>query len=247
MKTAVQLYNFRNELGKDFRGTLKKIAGLGVDGVEFAGDYGKIPPLELAGFLSDLKLECAGTMFAANDLLDPGNIAWGYAGALRTPAVTISAFIDFAKEYGALRETCIRIGQTARSRGTVFSYHNHWLEFTKVGRVPAMELILRGTSPEEIFLEPDVCWLTRGGMNPADYLKKYAKRIRQIHMKDITVLTDPDTTTELGRGVVDLKSAYRAARKTVCEWLIYEQDFAKDPFACAEKSIAFLKKLEAEF
>ena len=40
MKIAVQLYNFRNELARDYRGTLRKIAEMGFDGVEFAGFYG---------------------------------------------------------------------------------------------------------------------------------------------------------------------------------------------------------------
>ena len=54
MKLGLQLYNFRNELNEDFRGTLKKIAALGFSGVEFAGNYGQIPPAELAGLLQEL-------------------------------------------------------------------------------------------------------------------------------------------------------------------------------------------------
>ena len=243
MKIAVQLYNFRDELKNDFRGTLRKIAGLGVDGVEFAGNYGEIPPLELAGFLRELNLECAGTMFKADDLLDSENIAYEYAEALHTPAVTISAFIDFSSEYGKLRKTCMEIGRIAERYGTVFSYHNHWLEFTMADGISAMERILENTSPKNVFLEPDVCWLTRAGVNPADYLRKYARRIRQIHMKDIRVPDDPETTTELGRGIIDLKSAYEAALTTSCEWLIYEQDYSENPFESAAVSIAYLKKL----
>ena len=40
MKLGLQLYNFRKELKADFKGTLREIAKLGFDGVEFAGDYG---------------------------------------------------------------------------------------------------------------------------------------------------------------------------------------------------------------
>ncbi|OQA86764.1 MAG: Inosose dehydratase [Lentisphaerae bacterium ADurb.Bin242] len=243
MKSAVQLYNFRDELKNDFKGTLRRIAALGVDGVEFAGNYGGIPPIELADFLRELNLECAGTMFKADNLLNPENIAYQYAEVLHTPTVTISAFIDFASEYGKLRKTCMEIGRIAERHGTVFSYHNHWLEFTKIDGVPAMERILENTSPANVFLEPDVCWLTRAGVNPSDYLRKYARRIRQIHMKDIRVPDNPETTCELGRGVVDLKGACKAAADTSCEWLIYEQDYAKDPFESATVSIEFLKNL----
>ena len=40
---ALQLYSVRDDLEKDFEGTLKKVKELGYDGVEFAGLYGKSP------------------------------------------------------------------------------------------------------------------------------------------------------------------------------------------------------------
>ncbi len=246
MKIALQLYNFRDELKDDFKGTLRRIAALKVDGVEFAGNYGEISPLELAGFLRELNMECAGTMFKTDDLLDSENRAYEYAEALHTPAVTISAFIDFASEYWKLRKICMEIGKIAERHGTVFSYHNHWLEFTQVDGIPAIERILENTPPENVFLEPDVCWLTRAGIDPSDYLRKYARRIRQIHMKDILLPDDPETTCELGRGVVDLKSAYETALTTSCEWLIYEQDYSENPFESTAVSIAYLKKLSGK-
>ena len=103
--------------------------------------------------------------------------------------------------------------------------------------------ILDAPGAENIFAEPDVCWLTRGGMNPAAFIRKYAARIRQVHFKDIAVPDDPGTTSSLGRGVVDLKSSYDAVKETDCEWIIYEQDNSQDPFRSAEESLAFLKQL----
>ena len=37
---ALQLYTVRDEMEKDFEGTLKKVKEMGYDGVEFAGLYG---------------------------------------------------------------------------------------------------------------------------------------------------------------------------------------------------------------
>ena len=42
---AVQMYTLREESEKDFAGTLKKVAELGFDGVEFAG-YGELSARE---------------------------------------------------------------------------------------------------------------------------------------------------------------------------------------------------------
>ena len=71
MKAGLQLYNFRNELSADFKGALKEIAKLGFDGVEFAVNYGGMEPEEIASFLKDLKLECAGPMFKADEIRNP--------------------------------------------------------------------------------------------------------------------------------------------------------------------------------
>lgn len=37
---GLQLYSVRNEMEKDFAGTLKRVAEMGYDGVEFAGLFG---------------------------------------------------------------------------------------------------------------------------------------------------------------------------------------------------------------
>ncbi|OQA82752.1 MAG: Inosose dehydratase [Lentisphaerae bacterium ADurb.Bin242] len=241
MKFGVQLYNFRNELKPDFRGALKKIAELGFDGVEFACNYGGITPDMLAVYLKELGIECAGTMFGVNDLLDPGNIAYEYAKQLNSPAITISAMCDFTKEWENIAEKCRKIGINAAGHGLIFSYHNHWAEFEKINGVPAMYRILDSTDPATVFVEPDVCWLTRAGINPSDFIEKYADRIRQIHLKDICVPDNPETTVELGQGIVDLQSVCVAASKTNCQWLIYEQDYTKDPFRSAKLSLEYLR------
>ena len=43
MKLALQLYSIRDEMEKDFFGTLKKVKEMGYDGCEFAGLYGNDP------------------------------------------------------------------------------------------------------------------------------------------------------------------------------------------------------------
>ena len=243
MKFGVQLYNFRKELGEDFRGALKEISKLGFDGVEFAMNYGEIAPDELASYTKELGLECSGTMFAPEELLDPASPVYEYALKLKSPAVTISAFCDFSREWEKVAETCRRIGSNASERGCVFSYHNHWAEFADADGMSAMDRILAVTDPKRVLMEPDVCWLTRGGVDPADFLRRHAARIRQVHMKDSRSPEDRQQLTELGEGIVDLAGAFRAAGEIGVPWLIYEQDISADPFRSAEISLKFLKKL----
>jgi len=243
MKVGVQLYNFRKELGEDFRGTLKEISKLGFSGVEFAMNYGTLAPDELASYMKDFGLECAGTMFSRDDLLDPASPAYEYALKLKSPAVTTSATCDFSLEWEGVTDVCRKIGDNAAARGCIFSYHNHWKEFVDIDGISAMDRILAATDPKRVLMEPDVCWLTRGGVKPAEFLRRYGARIRQVHMKDSRSPEDMLQLTELGNGVVELAAAYRAANEIGVQWLIYEQDVSADPFHSAEISLKYLKKL----
>ena len=44
---AIQLYSVRDALKENFKGTMKKIADLGYDGVEFAWEFGGMEPEEV--------------------------------------------------------------------------------------------------------------------------------------------------------------------------------------------------------
>lgn len=52
----MQLFTLRDETAADFRGTLRKVAELGYEGVEFAG-YGDIPAEEMKALLDELGLK----------------------------------------------------------------------------------------------------------------------------------------------------------------------------------------------
>ena len=243
MKLGVQIYNFREALKADFKAALKEIAKLGFDGVEFTSNHGPFSPDELAACLKELKLECAGTMFAADAIRNPGSEAYDYARALNSPAVTHSCMSqDFKAEYPTILKGIADSGAAAAQNGFVFSYHNHWREFTDIDGIPAMDRILSETNAENVFMEPDVCWIAKGGQDPASFIRKYGKRIRQIHIKDITDLSNYETTTELGKGVIDLPSVIAATKEIGCQWLTYEQDYSADPFRSAAESLKYLRK-----
>ena len=243
MKYGVQLYKFRNALAEDFKGTMKEIAKIGFDGVEFAFMFGDMAPEEVAAFIKEIGLECCGVMFNGQLLSNPEDNAWNYVKALNPPTVSISASTDFANKWKEILDICLTAQKNAEEKGFIFSYHNHWAEYDLADGIPAMYRILDAPGAEKIFAEPDVCWLTRAGMDPAAYIRKYGSRIKQIQFKDIIVPDDAGTTAVLGTGIVDLKSAFAAAKEINCEWLIFEQDNSKDVFKDAADSLAFMKSL----
>lgn len=98
-------------------------------------------------------------------------------------------------------------GQISKAAGLQFGYHNHDGEFARVkpggtesvsGRrgfgkdVEGVEVIydgmLKNTDPSLVIFELDVYWAMMGQADPVEYMKKFADRIRVLHIKDRAVL-----------------------------------------------------------
>jgi inosose dehydratase len=83
----------------------------------------------------------------------------------------------------------------------------------------------------------------RFGDDPIADLKKYAKRIFDIHLKNVTAATKAGTTCELGRGVIDIPAFVAMLRKIKYDGscsLEYEKDM-KDPLAGIAESVGYFK------
>jgi sugar phosphate isomerase/epimerase len=68
VRIALQLYSVREDCARDLPVTLKAVADMGYEGVEFAGYYGR-KAAELKGMLKDNGLRAAGTHIYIDDLL----------------------------------------------------------------------------------------------------------------------------------------------------------------------------------
>lgn len=98
-------------------------------------------------------------------------------------------------------------GKIAKAGGLLFGYHNHDGEFARVipGGVESLvgrkyeriategakiiyDGMLENTDPSLVFFELDVYWTVMGQQDPVAYMKKYADRIKALHIKDKAVL-----------------------------------------------------------
>ncbi|AUD01035.1 sugar phosphate isomerase/epimerase family protein [Spirosoma pollinicola] len=83
----------------------------------------------------------------------------------------------------------------------------------------------------------------RYGDDPIADLEKYAKRIFDIHLKNVTAASKEGTTCELGRGVIDIPAFVAMLRKVKYDGscsLEYEKDM-KDPLAGIAESVGYFK------
>ncbi len=240
IKTGIQLYSVREALSEDFKGTLKKLAEMGFEGVEFAFNYGGLEPEELADFLKKTGLETIGIYERVPNICNPDAEVYKQAEALECKYLTLGFNAKMIKEdFDNCLETCRRAVETANTKGIKLCYHAHVHEFEKNDGECYLDILLKEI-PEMDF-EPDTAWIEAGGEDIISYMKKYADRIPMIHVKDL----DADgNITELGNGVIDFKEVIDFAENTNIEWISYEQDMTKlTDVKSAEISIKHLNKI----
>lgn len=247
MKTipvAVQMYSLREESQKDFAGTLKKVAELGFDGVEFAG-FGGLTAEEVKVLLDEYGLQAAASHVPLEELEN------NLAKVIEEQKIIGSKYVvcpylmpnrRSEEDYQSLITLLDEIGETCRQEGITLCYHNHdfELERLKDGRV-ALEAIFNDTNPENVKTELDIYWLTKAGEKPVEWISRYNNRAPLVHLKDMTN-DEEQFFAELGTGGVDLEAVLNIGEETGVNWWVVEQDMSRrTPFESIEMSINYLK------
>lgn len=89
----------------------------------------------------------------------------------------------------------------------------------------------------------DVGHTARAGADPAADAARFADRLLDVHVKDVTAPTAAGETVEVGRGVVDIPAFLRALVRVGYAGAVsleYEKD-EKDPLAGAAESVGYLR------
>jgi sugar phosphate isomerase/epimerase len=220
-------------MANDFAGTLRKVAELGYEGVEFAG-YGGMTPEALKALLAELNLKAVGSHVSLARLRDNLDEEIAMNVAIGSKYIVCPWLSEADRQEPGLRTTLALFNEVApklAEHGIVFGYHNHAFELQeKIGDRWLFDEIFAATSAEQVKVEMDVCWVTVGGQDPVAYIAKYAGRLPLIHLKDIRKEADGSVlTVELGRGDVNLPAVIEASGKAGVEWMIVEQDHCQNP------------------
>jgi sugar phosphate isomerase/epimerase len=117
-----------------------------------------------------------------------GPIQWGKK--IRKSALQLDAQAELLRKIRALCE----------SHGIVMNLHNHTYE------VENEEYDLKGTLARipDAKLGPDLNWLVRAGVDPADFIRRYRDRIVFLHLRDQNA--DGRWSEALGEGSTDFRS-----------------------------------------
>jgi sugar phosphate isomerase/epimerase len=185
---GLQLYSVRDVLSKDFEGTLKKVAEMGIEGVEFASEFGKYkgdgPGLKKV--LDDLGLKAAGTHIGANsfvgDALKKTVDFYKAIGCkfLIVPGDGRYTDPEKSKEYA---EFMNKTAEALKPDGLFTGHHNHTGEFKKAdGDKTYFDLFAERTH-KDVVIQQDMGHTMAAGVDPTAIVKKYAGRIKSTHIK----------------------------------------------------------------
>ena len=254
VRIGYQLYSARDEAALDLKKVLEEISGLGYEGVEFAGFYGKSAQ-EVRALLDEFKLEALSSHVALQLIEEDmfGVIAYHLAIDCKRISVPYLLDADRPGQLGFARvlQVIHRFARLCREAGITLLYHNHDFEFVKLSGSYALDFLYDAVPENLLKTEIDTCWVRYSGLDPAQYIGKYAGRCPVVHMKDY-VCEEPTAPCQprpesfqfrpVGAGCQDVASLVRASVAAGAEWLVVEQDFPfVSPLDDAKTSIDSLR------
>jgi sugar phosphate isomerase/epimerase len=256
---TVQLYSVREQAKADYEGTIRAIAEMGFGNVEPAGFPGSSAD-KAATLFKELGLKapsCHGALPAGenkNKIIDDA-LMLGHNYIITGCPPDFRENFATADAIKATAELYCEAADFAALHGIQIGYHNHDWDLAEVDGKPGYRMFLENT-PETILWEADIFWVTKAGLDPAEFIREIGPRGKILHFKD-GIINASDTFTEAetkdgkimisnstpflpaGTGQVDLVGASKAA--TYAEYIAVELDsYAGDMMEALQESYTYL-------
>lgn len=253
-KVGIQLYSVRDDLAKDFEGTLRKIKEMGYDYVEFAGFFDKSAS-EIKSILNEIGLIPISVHQGNQLFVEKGTEIIDYLKEIGVKYCAIPWYekdkLKGTDKWENTKKEFKEYSDALKSAGIKLLYHNHDFEFEKADGKYKIDAIYDEIGLDTIEPEFDTCWVKYAGEDPCGYIEKYSGHVEVLHLKDfvckkyggaVYALIDKNGNDRdagesedngfkfvpVGSGVQDFKSILEAAEKAGTEYIIVEQDSSVD-------------------
>jgi len=246
---GLELYSVRNELAKDAPATVRQVAKMGYQVVEFFSPYyqwTKEQATDMRKLLDDLGIRCLSTHNSPVSFSEAG-----IGKAIELNHIIGSKFVVMASagrpkvldDWKKIADTFAQGSAKFKSEGLRAGYHNHAEEFKVLEGKRPMEVIAANT-PREFMLQLDVGTCVEVGSDPVVWIEGNPGRINSLHLKDWA--PEGGYRVLLGEGVCPWKKIFEAAERVggVEYYLIEQEGSAYTPMETAEKCLATYKKLQ---
>jgi sugar phosphate isomerase/epimerase len=249
---GIQLYSLRDDLPKDPKGILKKLASFGYREIEsYEGADGMFWGMGAANFkkyVSDLGMSiisshCDFRKDFERKAAEAGSIGMKY---LICPYLGRQKSLD---DYKKAADEFNKAGEICQKNGLRFAYHNHDYSFrTQSGQFP-QDILMKHTDPALVDFEMDIYWVVTAGQDPVQWMKNYNWRFKLCHIKDRKKNTpykegEANQSCIVGKGSIDYKSILAQAKNLGMQRYILEQEaYEKAPLDCVKEGAAYLNNL----
>jgi len=255
---GLQMYSLRDQLPKDPKGVIAKIAAAGYKEVETFGysKQGGFWGLDAKAFSDVLKangLKTPSGHFGMDEFLLQGkttelenNIAAANATGMTyivIPSVNGEA-LKSADSFKKIAEKMNKAAEICGKAGLKLGYHNHNFEWKPVDGTTFYDTILKETDAKLVHMEMDIFWVVRAGQDPIKLFKQHPGRFALCHIKDRDK-KQTDLNTEIGKGSIDFKTIMMHAKEAGLKHFIVEQEnFTNiDPYVSIAESAAYVKNV----
>ena len=252
---GVQLYTLRSVLPQKPLETLQELEKIGFREAEVIGDsLDAIWPALKQTALKPVSVHLNTSLFTTNQAKLPAALDNAKARGLEYAVCPYIApkdrgGVDVIKKLG---DTLNKAGEMCQKSGLHLCYHNHAFEFEPEGSGTLLDVLLQTADAKLVGLELDIMWAQAAGVDPVSVLKKYGKRVKLMHLKDVAEGVGPqfnekvpeEAFREVGKGVIKIAAVLKAASEAGVEHYFVEQDQTQgNPLDSLRDSFLYLQKL----
>ncbi len=245
---GLELFSVREELKKDLMGTVRAVAKMGYEDVEFYAPYFEWTPAyakDVRKLLDDLGIKClsthnGGASFTAENL--PRAIELNQIIGSKFVIMASAGRVDGLDGWKKVADTLNRAADQLRPAGMRTGYHNHQAEFKPLdGRRP-IEVLAQNTA-KDVVLQLDVGHCLEAGGDPVAWINANPGRFASLHVKDWS--PEKHYQVLVGEGAVPWKKLFQAAEKAGgVEYYLIEQEGSPYPaMETVERCLAGFRKL----
>jgi len=227
---GLELYSVRGALKQDLEGTVRAVAGLGYQCVEFYAPYFEWTEAQAKGMrklLDELGVRCYSThndqkIFSADNI----NRARDLNLVLGTKYLVLAYSEPKGNLDGwkAIAEQLNFAAERLEPAGLKPGYHNHQAEWKAVDGTSPMDVLAKQTKAS-VMLQLDVGTCLEAGADPVAWIHSNPGRIHSLHLKDWS--SDPSKGYQVlfGEGDAKWKDIFVAAESVGgAEYYLLEQE-----------------------
>jgi len=186
---GLELYSVRDELKQDLMGTVRAVAKMGYECVEFFSPYFQWTSEEaknLRKLLDEVGVRCYSTHNDASSFT-----AENLPRAIELNQIIGSKYIVMASAgrvvgldgWKTVAETLNQAAAKLKPLGMEAGFHNHLTEFKPLEGKRPMEVLAANTG-KDVMLQLDVGTCLESGSDPVAWINRNPGRIRSMHCKD---------------------------------------------------------------